>query len=181
MFVALNKINAFGKEIYMDLTNSVFSDDYFFKFGFETLLAQAPVEENYHIIDVETMDYSQVTESVCLGKTVFAFIVNDIDYYALQHLENVTLIDRRSTIKEVLSCLLLKSSRCNYQVKYKLSVRENEVLTCMQQGLDTPEISQRLGMNMKTFYAHRTRMISKLQIGNRITLYKNIAKHRALA
>lgn len=165
----------------MDLSDSVISDDYFFIFGFSALLSRELIDENFYIVDVETTSYAQVNDSVCQGRKIFAFISNDVDYYALQHLENVTLIDRRSPVKEVLSCLLVNNSRFNYHVKYKLSARENEVLTCMQQGLDTQQIGERLGMNMKTFYAHRTRMINKLQISNRITLYKNIARHRAIS
>lgn len=164
----------------MDLSDSVISGDYFFISGFSALLSRALIDENYYIVDVETTNYARVIDGVSQGRNVFAFISNDIDYYALEHLKNVTLIDRRSPVKEVLSCLLANNARFNYHVKHKLSERENEVLSCMQEGLGTQEIGQRLGINMKTFYAHRTRLINKLQISNRISLYKNIARHRAI-
>ncbi|WP_244665175.1 LuxR C-terminal-related transcriptional regulator [Candidatus Symbiopectobacterium sp. 'North America'] len=48
----------------------------------------------------------------------------------------------------------------------------------MQKGLDANEIGQRLGMTVKTFYTHRRSLILKLQLGNRISLYRNLARVR---
>ncbi|MFA1282615.1 hypothetical protein ACDI96_07910 [Citrobacter telavivensis] len=44
--------------------------------------------------------------------------------------------------------------------------------------MDANEIGELLGMSMKTFYAHRRSLIFKLQLGNRVSLYRNIARIR---
>ncbi|CDZ85798.1 hypothetical protein BN1086_04023 [Citrobacter koseri] len=46
----------------MDLSNSVFSDDYFFIVGISTLLTSELIDENYYIVDVETTNLLQVKE-----------------------------------------------------------------------------------------------------------------------
>ena len=85
-------------------------------------------------------------------------------------------IDKKCRLNEILSGLLVKNSQYNYRVKYSLSRREKEVLSCMQKGLDVKEISRQLGMTMKTFYTHRRSLIFKLQQGNRNSLYQNIVR-----
>lgn len=165
----------------MDLSNSVISDDYFFILGLSALLSRELIDENYYIVDLETTNHLQASPCLFQDRKIFAFISSGLDYYTHCHLENVTFIHRRTPVKEVLSCLLVDNARFNYRVSHPLSGREKEVLLGMQNGLSTHEIGERLGMNMKTFYAHRTRLINKLQVENRIALYKSIARHRALA
>nr|WP_318382405.1 helix-turn-helix transcriptional regulator [uncultured Enterobacter sp.] len=160
----------------MDLSHSVFSDDYYFVVGISALLTPELIDENYYIVDVEATDYLQSKHRLLTDRKIIAFISNDLDFYALQHLGNVTFIDRRSRQNEVLSCLLVDNSRFVYHVKYRLSAREREVLLCLREGLSAGEISQRLGMKIKTFYAHRRNLVNKLRVNNRIALQSNIAR-----
>lgn len=160
----------------MDLSGSIFSDDYFFIVGMSELLTPELIDENYCIIDIETICMSEVRKNITPGKKVIIFISNVLDYYALKHMSDFVFIDKKCRLNEILSCLLVKSSQYNYRMKYSLSQREEEVLYCMQKGLDVKEISQRLGMTRKTFYAHRRSLIFKLQQGNRVVLYQNIAR-----
>ncbi|HCR3979816.1 LuxR C-terminal-related transcriptional regulator [Citrobacter sp. CK180] len=160
----------------MDLSNSVFSDDYFFIVGISTLLTSELIDENYYIVDVETTNLLQVKEHFFADRKIIAFISNDLDYYALKHLRSITFVDKRSRLNEILSCLFVNDSRYIYRVKYTLSMRESEVLSCMQKGLDANEIGKQLGMTVKTFYAHRRSLVFKLQVGNRISLYRTIAR-----
>lgn len=163
----------------MDSSDIIFSADSYFKSGLSPLLSGTFVNQGYCVVDVETTTYQQVTDCLFQGGKVLAFISNDMDYHALKHLENVTLIDRHSPIKEVLSCLRMGASHYHYHVKFKLSGRENIILGYMQKGVSSEEISRRLGMSMKKFYAYRTRIMNKMQITNRIVLYRNIARHKA--
>lgn len=163
----------------IDLSDIIFSADSYFKCGLSPLLSGAFMNQGYCVVDVETTNYQQVTDCLFVGGKVLAFISNDMDYHALKHLDNVTLIDRHSPIKEVLSCLRTGDSHCHYHVKFKLSGRENIILGYMQRGVSSEEISRRLGMSMKTFYAYRTRIMNKMQITNRIFLYTSIARNQA--
>lgn len=160
----------------MGLSGSIFSDDYFFIVGMSELLTQELIDENYCIIDIETICISEVRKNITPGKKVIIFISNVLDYYALKHMSDFVFIDKKCRLNEILSCLLVKSSQYNYRMKYSLSQREEEVLYFIQKGLDVNDISQRLGMTRKTFYAHRRNLIFKLQQGNRVVLYQNIAR-----
>ncbi|AIE71823.1 MULTISPECIES: helix-turn-helix transcriptional regulator [Klebsiella] len=160
----------------MNLSDSVFSDDYFFIVGISALLTPGLIDENYSIIDIETTSLSEVRKHIFPGRKVIVFITNDLDYYALKHMADFVFIDKKCRLNEILSGLLVKNSQYNYRVKYSLSRREKEVLSCMQKGLDVKEISRQLGMTMKTFYTHRRSLIFKLQQGNRISLYQNIVR-----
>lgn len=87
----------------MDLSNSVFSDDYFFIVGISTLLTSELIDENYYIVDVETTNLLQVKEHFFADRKIIAFISNDLDYYALKHLRSITFVDKRSRLNEILS------------------------------------------------------------------------------
>ncbi|EOH6069728.1 TPA: helix-turn-helix transcriptional regulator [Klebsiella michiganensis] len=160
----------------MDLSDAIFSDDYFFIVGICALLTPELIDESYYIIDIETINLSEVRKHIFPGRKVIAFITNDLDYYALMHLPDFIFIDKKCRLNEIPSCLLVKNSRYNYRVKYSLSRREKEVLSCMQKGLDAKEIGIELGMTMKTFYTHRRSLIFKLQQNNRVSLYQNIVR-----
>ncbi|WP_407437187.1 helix-turn-helix transcriptional regulator [Lelliottia sp.] len=160
----------------MSSLHTFLSEDYFFMLGLKKLFSSHPFGSDYFIVDVETTSRSQVEQCSFLNKKVYAFISNDFDYYALCHLENVIFIDRRSEMSEVLYCLSINHTHFNYRVKSKLSERENDVLTCLQEGLDTREIGLRLGVNIKNIYASRARLMNKMHVGNRIYLYRNIVR-----
>ncbi|MET6679122.1 helix-turn-helix domain-containing protein [Citrobacter amalonaticus] len=162
----------------MKLSDSVFSDDYFFIVGISALLTPELIDENYYIVDIDESILQRSTEYFPPGRKIIAFITNDLDYYALCHLRDIIFIDKRRRINEILSCLFVNDSRYAYRVKYTLSFREREVLDCMQKGMEANEIGKLLGMSMKTFYAHRRSLIFKLQLGNRVSLYRNIARVR---
>lgn len=110
------------------------------------------------------------------NKKVFAFISSDFDYCSLCHLDNVIFIDRKSEISKVLLCLANDDAHLNYRLKVKLSKNEGYVLSCLQEGLDTREIGERLGVDIKSVYASRLRLMNKMQVGNRIDLYQNIVR-----
>jgi len=52
----------------------------------------------------------------------------------------------------------------------ELSARESQVARLLIEGCDPVEIAQRLGMARKTTYAHRTRVLEKLNIRNEAEL-----------
>lgn len=162
----------------MGLSDSVFSDNNFFIVGIKALLTSELIDENYYLVDVEAINLEQIGEHFFSGRKIIAFITNDLDYYALRHIYNITFVDKRCRLNEILSCLFVKDSQYRYRVKFRLSLRESEVLSCMQKGLDANEIGKRLGMATKTFYTHRRSLIMKMQLGNRISLYRNLARVR---
>jgi hypothetical protein len=53
---------------FMDLSGSIFSDDYFFIVGMSELLTPELIDENYCIIDIETICISEVRKNIIPGK-----------------------------------------------------------------------------------------------------------------
>jgi hypothetical protein len=47
----------------MDLSDAIFSDDYFFIVGMSALLTPELIDENYCIIDIETINLSEVRKT----------------------------------------------------------------------------------------------------------------------
>ncbi|HDC4393628.1 TPA: helix-turn-helix transcriptional regulator [Enterobacter cloacae] len=160
----------------MNLSDSVYSDNYFFIVGISALLTPELIEENYYIVDVECSSLQRIAKYLIEERKVIAFISNDLDYYALRHWKNITFIDKRYSLKEILSCIFVNDSIKKYKVQYQLSSREKEVLKCLLKGMTTVEICSYLKVTVKTFYSHRRNLISKLRIGNRVSLYNNIAR-----
>lgn len=162
----------------MCCSDSIISNNYYFNLCFSKLLRGELLRQNFCIIDIETTDYSLVKKYVLHGKKIFAFISNDLDYYALKSLKNIIFIDKHSGLDDVLICLVVDNLRCNYKVKHKLSKRENDVMMCIFDGLTMHESVERLKITTKAFYAIRHRLIIKLQLGNRNSFYQSIAKYQ---
>ncbi|MFC0226890.1 helix-turn-helix transcriptional regulator [Serratia aquatilis] len=158
----------------MHLSKSVFSDNYFFIVGVCALLTPELIDDYYYIIDVDNSNYNGIDFSADENKRVIAFISNDLDYYALKDMGNISFMDKRSDISEILSFMIVNDSRYKYRVKHHLSSRECEILSCMQEGMTVPDIVDKLGVKMKTFYAHRRNIMLKLKIDNRISLYSKM-------
>lgn len=158
------------------ISRFVISDDVFFIVGICALLTPELIDEHYYIIDINQTKLQLINEYLYSGKRIVAFISDDLDYYALSHMIDVIFINKKSCTKEILSCLFSNSSRHNYRMKYTLSPRESEVLYFIQKGMDARKIGELLGISIKTFYAHRRNLISKLQLDNRLFLYRNVSQ-----
>lgn len=160
----------------MSLSQVIISNDCFFTLALKNLMPSKLLSGACIIVDVKSTGRMQVEQCAAHNKKIFAFICSDFDYYALCHLDNVVFIDRKSDINEVLLCLSTNHSHLNYRLKVKLSKNEGYVLSCLQEGLDTREIGERLGVDIKSVYASRLRLMNKMQVGNRIDLYQNIVR-----
>ncbi len=158
----------------MYLSKSVFSDNYFFVVGVCALLTSELIDDYYYILDVDCYHHNDIDFMTDKNKRLIAFISNDLDYYALRDMKNISFMDKKSNISEILSFMIVNDTKYKYRVKYRLSTREWEILSCMQDGMTVPDIINKLGVKMKTFYAHRRNIMLKLKIDNRILLYSKI-------
>jgi hypothetical protein len=59
---------------FMDLSGSIFSDDYFFIVGMSALLTPELIDENYCIIDIETINLSEVRKNIIPGKKLLRLL-----------------------------------------------------------------------------------------------------------
>ncbi|HEY9363273.1 MAG TPA: response regulator transcription factor [Chitinophagaceae bacterium] len=72
-------------------------------------------------------------------------------------------------IKDLLSRYLLSGVQNKYD-NIKLSLRENEIINNIKQGLTSKEIASKLSISIKTVEAHRYNIYKKLKVKNRTTL-----------
>jgi DNA-binding CsgD family transcriptional regulator len=158
----------------MHLSKSVFSENYFFIVGVCALLTPELIDDYYYIIDVDCCNPIEIDFMAGSNKRIIAFISNDLDYYALRDMNNISFMDKKSHVSEILSFMIVNDAKYKYRVKYRLSSRECEILSCMQEGMTVSDIINKLGVKMKTFYAHRRNIMLKLKIDNRIQLYSKI-------
>ncbi len=62
----------------------------------------------------------------------------------------------------------------NTELNIIFQAESARILSCMQEGMAVPDIVNKLGVKMKTFYAHRRNIMLKLKIDNRVLLYSKI-------
>lgn len=158
----------------MHLSKSVFSENYFFVVGVCALLTPELIDDYYYIFDVDCCNCKEINFMADENKRVIAFISNDLDYYSLRYINGISFVDKKSNVSEILSFMIVNDTKYKYRVKYHLSSRECEILSCMQEGMAVHDIVNKLGVKMKTFYAHRRNIMLKLKIDNRVLLYSKI-------
>jgi len=162
----------------MSINNSIISEDCFFRLFFMHLFEADIIPVECCILDVETSDYSQIKKISLSAKKVFAFISNDIDYYALKHFSNIIFIDRRVQLNEVLACIISNNGKFNYRINKKLTIREYGVMLCLLRGYNVYDSSLLLNITIKAFYASRSRLIKKFDFVDRNKLYSTIARYK---
>lgn len=156
----------------MNLSNSIISDDVFFSHGLTKLLGRDFIDEFFLIIDFDSYRMDRLQEIVNTKKTLVAFLSRDSSFYKLGLLENIKLLDKKSSTKEILNYFITNKVQRNYHVKFKLSRRERQMLHMFFNGEGVSFIAEELGLSVKTIYAHRRNMMNKLGCKNRIDLYK---------
>lgn len=157
------------------LSNSVFSDDAFFVYGLYKLLGLDFIKSFFMIFDLDSKysdaEYAEgFFTSVTENKENVAFVSNDVDFFKAQKFGFSYILDKKSSVLDILNFFLLKSNSGLYHAKEKLTPRETEILKLMYDGMTHQEMTLRLGIKDKTFYTHRRNLMMKLGCDNRICL-----------
>lgn len=154
----------------MTVSNSVFSDDAFFVYGLCGLLSREFLDDFFIILDLDCIyaddDFIPVSED----KEVVAFVSNDVAFYKAEKYGMPYVLDKKSSIQDILGFFLLKRDSGAYHTKRNLTQREKEILSLMSGGATHQEMATQLGINHKTFYTHRRNLMLKLGCDNRICL-----------
>ncbi|WNN44040.1 MULTISPECIES: helix-turn-helix domain-containing protein [Winslowiella] len=152
------------------VVNSIFSEDNFFVYGLCRLLSMDFINAFFTVLDFDCQHIDHVLMSVSDGKEKVAFVSNDIDFYKAEKIGIPHVLDKRSSVQDILGFFLLKRDSGIYHTKKKLTRREKELLTLMSDGVTHQEMTTKLGINYKTFYTHRRNLMLKLGCDNRIFL-----------
>lgn len=104
-------------------------------------------------------------EMTCLFAPSLAF-------YKSELFEKITVLDKKSNTRSILNFFLKKETSGNYHTKYRLSLREKQMLSMLSRGESNQEIAEEFGVKLKTIYTHRRNLMNKLGCKNRITFQK---------
>ena len=74
----------------------------------------------------------------------------------------------RPTLSPEATTALVQSTRKTSTLRYELTARELEVLALIVEGLNNPEIAERLGVTRSTAKFHVSNILSKLGVGSRV-------------
>lgn len=154
----------------MTVLNSVFSDDKFFVYGLCGLLGLDFINAFFTVFDLDYKYIDRFFISVSENKEKVAFVSNDVDFYKAEKAGISHVLDKKSSVQDILNFFLLKRNSGFYHAKGKLTRREKELLTLMYDGATHQEMTRRLGIKDKTFYTHRRNLMMKLGCDNRICL-----------
>ncbi|HDC4393623.1 TPA: helix-turn-helix transcriptional regulator [Enterobacter cloacae] len=162
----------------MDCSEYILTDDYYFKLGLISLLSSDFISDSLYIIDGDKIDVATDIKVKYLNeRNAIVFVSNDVNYYCIYtSIQNKSFkfISKKRSVKDILSCVLLKDSPFEYKTKYILSKKELDVFSCMQKGCSVQDVAKKLNMKAKTIYTHRRSLINKLRVRNRMELYQGI-------
>lgn len=154
----------------MTVSNSFFSNDSFFIHGLCSLLSRDFLNDFFIIFDLDCQNFYEDLTLFPEDKQVVAFVSNDIAFYKAEKFGLSHVLDKKSSVKDILDFFLLKRDSCTYRIKRSLSKREKEILMLMSGGATQQEVTEKLGINYKTFYTYRRNLMLKLGCNNRICL-----------
>lgn len=154
----------------MTVSNSVFSDDAFFVYGLCGLLSREFLNDFFIVFDLDCQYADEDLVPISEDKEVVAFVSNDVAFYQAEKFCLPHVLDKKSSVQDILDFFLLKRDSGAYHTKRALTQREKEILTLMSGGAKHQEIADKLGINYKTFYTHRRNLMLKLGGDNRICL-----------
>ena len=154
----------------MPVSNSVFSDDAFFVYGLCGLLSREFLNDFFIVLDLDCQYAGDGAIPASEDKEVVAFVSNDIAFYKAEKIGMPHVLDKKSSVQDILDFFLLKRDAGAYHTKRNLTQREKEILALMAEGATHQEMADKLGINYKTFYSHRRNLMLKLGCDNRICL-----------
>ena len=140
----------------MNLSTNILSKDKYFTLGLIELLGVEFIDNFFLIIDLDSNDLSGSEWIYFSNKNIVAFASSDLAFYKSELFEKITVLDTSG----------------NYHTKYRLSLREKQMLSMLSRGESNQEIAEEFGVKLKTIYTHRRNLMNKLGCKNRITFQK---------
>ena len=156
----------------MNLSTNILSKDKYFPLGLIELLGVEFIDNFFLIIDLDSNDLSGSEWIYFSNKNIVAFASSDLAFYKSELFEKITVLDKKSNTRSILNFFLKKETSGNYHTKYRLSLREKQMLSMLSRGESNQEIAEEFGVKLKTIYTHRRNLMNKLGCKNRITFQK---------
>lgn len=154
------------------MKKSVCSNDNFFIFGLKNLLSKEFVNDYFTILDLDHISKDDMYEIIIRDKEIIAFASNDLSSLSADSFGKIPILDKRSSLKDILSYFMLKNESGIYRSSVALTKREKEILTLLHKGFSHESISKQLNIKSKTMYTYRRNLMNKLGCENRIYFQK---------
>lgn len=162
----------------MNINNSVISNNNFFSLGLKKLLSSEFVNDFFTIIDLDDISEDDMKKIANRDKEVIAFASNDLSSLYANKFIKVPVLDKRCSLKDILSYFMMKDEKGIYRSNANLTKRETEIVTLLRNGLTHDEIAKKLNIADKTMYCHKRNLMKKLGCDNRINFQKMLLQTR---
>ena len=160
----------------MSMQESVLSNDSFFITGLKNLLSKEFLNDYFTILDLDNIPQNGIDNIVTNDKEIVAFASSDLSSLHADNFGTIPVLDKRSSIKDILSYFIFKSQRSIYHSTIALTKREKEILYWFRKGISHDDISNKLNIKSKTIYTYRRNIMKKLGCENRIEFHKQLLK-----
>ena len=162
----------------MNVKNPVISNDNFFTLGLKNLLSNELVNDFFTIIDLDDISDNDIQDIASRDKEVVAFASNDLSSLYANKFIKVPVLDKRCSLKDILSYFMMKDEKGIYRSNTNLTKRETEIVTLLRNGFSHDEIAKKLNIADKTMYCHKRNLMKKLGCENRIDFQKMLLQTR---
>ena len=160
-------------------SRNILSQDQYFILGLTELLGTNFLEAFYQVIDLDCNDIKECKDALASDKKAVAFASSDLAYYNSEIYKDIAVLDKKSSLKEIISFFARDDTLGNYHTKFNLTHREKQMLNLLRKGESNKEIALKLGIKPKTIYSHRRNLMMKLGCENRIMFHKLFLKNPA--
>lgn len=174
------RVDIMGLKSVTKPSRNVVSHDQYFILGLLELLGTDFIEAFYQVIDLDFNDINECKDLSASRKKTVAFASSDLAYYNSELYEEVAVLDKGSSLKEIVSFFASENIPGNYHIKFNLTHREKQMLHMLRKGESNKEIALKLGVKLKTIYSHRRNLMMKLGCENRIMFHKLFLKNRLI-
>jgi len=153
------------------MSDCIITDDIFLINGIKNLFGFDFIERsNFFIIDFDFVTLRTPPIELPLDKELIGFASNDISFYKAEKMGVRFVLDKRSSLKDLIVFFTSRSSAALYRPKNSLTSREKQLIHLICNGHESKYIADELKVTEKTIYTFRRNIMQKIGCKNRVIL-----------
>ena len=139
--------------------------------GLNSLLGEEFISNYFFIVDFDYVRSVKTLVDFPKDKEIIGFASNDISWHISEALGAKNVLDKKSSLKDIVDYLTIKKDDALFHQKHSLTSREKELLKFLCEGVDYKDIAMKIGIDKKTVYAIRRNLMIKLGCKNRYVFH----------